>query len=316
MSSIKLQYRQYSIDPELPVFYFDMYNRPVNHAAALNDGEEIRYMHLHNCIEIACVNTDGGEFSANGEVHTLKKDDLVIVMPYCTHILRERHEGLYSEYLYFDPFMLLRRVCPEAIPICHIFESKNSPACAVLRGDKAALLTKRVREVIDELRNQRLHGEMCIKGLLLALIIEMARILGDEKPLERRVSSVTPIIPALRYINAHFSENISMEHLQEICHLSGTHFRRLFGSIMGCSPLEFIQNLRVSRACDLLLSSDLSILSISLTVGFDSVSSFNRQFAKIVGMPPSKWRKARQYSHVEYLPESLYDGRFCAKTGE
>ena len=107
-----------------------------------------------------------------------------------------------------------------------------------------------------------------------------------------------------------------MKYLQERCQVSGTHCRRLFVGIMGWSPLEFLQNLRVSRACDLMLTSDTSILSISLAVGFDSVSSFNRQFAKIVGMPPSKWRKARQHSHGEYLPESLYDGRFCAKVEE
>lgn len=315
MSSIKLQYRHFSIDPDLPVFCFNSENRPANQLFALNDGDEIRYMHLHNCIEIACVATGGGEFCLDDHVYPLEKDDMVVVMPYCTHIIREQHEGPYCDYLYFDPVTFLREFCPDALPLCEIFESKNSPACAVLRGESVAPLMRRVQEIMTELKKNEKHSRFCIKGLLLTMIVELVRLLGNEKHIERRVNSVAPIMPAIRYINEHFSEPIHIETLQDICHLSGTHFRRLFNSIMGCAPLEYIHSLRVNRACDMLLSSDASILNISLSVGFDSVSSFNRQFVKIMGVSPSVWRRERVLKRGEYLPVSAYDGHFCSEKG-
>lgn len=316
MNQIKLQYRQYSIDPDLPVFCFTSRNKPVNRAAALNDGGKIRYMHLHNCIEIACVNADGGEFCADGMVYPLQKDDLVVVMPYCAHILRENNVETESDYLDFDPTMFMRDFCPEGLPVCEIFESKNSPACAVLRGEEAGQLRRRVREILAELQGEREHSHLCIKALLLALIIELARFPGSVLPMRRRTNSAAPILPAVQYINDHFQSMICIGQLHEMCHLSGTHFRRLFGTIMGCSPLEYIHNLRISRACDMLLFSNESILNIALGVGFDSISSFNRQFRKIVGTTPSAWRKERLGDSSDYLPASTYDvqnGRFCTE---
>ena len=76
---------------------------------------------------------------------------------------------------------------------------------------------------------------------------------------------------------------------------------------MGCSPLEYIHRLRINRACDLLLSTTDSILSISLAVGFDSVSSFNRQFIQATGLPPSKWRCKHMQARSELMPTAPYD---------
>ena len=76
---------------------------------------------------------------------------------------------------------------------------------------------------------------------------------------------------------------------------------------MGCSPLEYIHRLRINRACDLLLSTNDSILDISLAVGFDSVSSFNRQFIQATGLAPSKWRKERMHARSELMPADPYD---------
>lgn len=79
MGLTKVQYRQYTVDPEFPVFSITGENRPINQIYTLNDGDEIRYMHLHNCIEIAYVTADDGELCIDEKTQTLKKDDLVAV---------------------------------------------------------------------------------------------------------------------------------------------------------------------------------------------------------------------------------------------
>ena len=86
-------------------------------------------------------------------------------------------------------------------------------------------------------------------------------------------------------------QQFPIEVLADMCHLSVTHFRRTFNTIMGISPLEFVNNTRIEHACLLLSSTDSSILEIAEQVGFHSVSSFNRAFVKLMDCSPREWRK-------------------------
>lgn len=63
---------------------------------------------------------------------------------------------------------------------------------------------------------------------------------------------------------------------------------------MHISPLDFVNHTRISNACNLLQSTEDSILDISEAVGFHSVSSFNRCFIKIMQMSPREYRKTTQ----------------------
>ena len=80
--------------------------------------------------------------------------------------------------------------------------------------------------------------------------------------------------------------------LAGLCHLSQTHFRRLFLSCMGSTPLQFVISTRIYQACVMLLSSDEPVLSIAQAVGMPSVSSFNRNFQQVMGMSPRQYRSS------------------------
>lgn len=99
------------------------------------------------------------------------------------------------------------------------------------------------------------------------------------------------IAPALKYIDENYMHQFPMEQLADMCHLSPTHFRRVFHEIMGSSPLDHLNNTRILKACSLLRSTEESILSISERVGFHSVSSFNRSFQKTMQCAPRDYRK-------------------------
>ena len=307
---LNVQYRPYTFDPCLPVFAFTDGYRPANQMYALNDDHCIQYVHLHNCIEIGLNFPAGGKLYVNNQTHTVEAGEVVVIMPYCVHIMQEfaaPGENLFSDYLYFDSSAFLRDFCPEALPAGLLFEEKNAPTCTILHGEAARQIQSRACEIIQELKEARSNRNWCIKGLLLALIIELTRALGRENPLEHRDHSMTSIMPAIQYINQHFTkEELHVDLLQNLCHLSGTHFRRIFRSVMGCSPLEYVQTMRITYACSLLISSNASILDIANKAGFDSISSFNRQFMKIMEISPSKWRRTNTQAHSNYMPPSPY----------
>jgi AraC family transcriptional activator of mtrCDE len=306
-SRVKLQFRQYRIDPDFPIFAFMKGNQPHSQIMELNAGDRIKYMHFHNCIEMAYCFSGSGKLYVEDESFEYGAGDVMLVLPYNAHITHTSDDDNYVEYLYFDPSALLRKFYPDGLPCISLFESSASNPCNVISGNAQPHIAHRMIEILDELRQKRLNYQDCVKGLVLALMMELARLISEQQPRPRHDGSISSIFPAIKFINDNYTERISAECLHEKCYLSATHFRRLFGAVMGCSPLEYIHRLRINRACDLLLSTNDSILDISLAVGFDSVSSFNRQFIQATGLPPSKWRKERMQARSELMPADPYD---------
>ena len=98
--------------------------------------------------------------------------------------------------------------------------------------------------------------------------------------------------PALDYIRNQYNQGFDQKHLADLCHLSVSHFRRLFREQMGTSPLTFLHQTRILNSCTLLRASERLISEVSSAVGYESLSSFNRHFHQIMGLTPSEWRRS------------------------
>lgn len=150
--------------------------------------------------------------------------------------------------------------------------------------------------IIKELQEEKQGYQYSAKGLMLSLYIEIYRIQSQEDgKMERggfsESASPLSIAPALDYIENNYMKQFSMEFLADLCHWSPTHFRRIFNSIMQISPLNYVNNTRIQKSCSLLCSTEDSILSISEAVGFQSVSSYNRYFYRMMQQSPREYRR-------------------------
>ncbi len=96
----------------------------------------------------------------------------------------------------------------------------------------------------------------------------------------------------LKYIDAHYTEPISLTSLSEKFYLSEFYLCRLFKEYTGRTVLGYLTSLRVNQAKRLLLFSKLSVGKIAKAVGFGSVSAFGSAFRARVGCSPREWRKA------------------------
>ena len=107
---------------------------------------------------------------------------------------------------------------------------------------------------------------------------------GSERNLQR-------VNQAVNYICEHYQENLSLEEVAAALDMQPTYFSRFFRQATGRRFVEFVNSLRINRACDRLAHSDMAITDICFEVGFTNISNFNRRFMSLKGMTPSDYRK-------------------------
>lgn len=98
---------------------------------------------------------------------------------------------------------------------------------------------------------------------------------------------------AMKYIHHHFAENINIDQLAQIEHMSCTSLRNIFKRHTGISPNEYIIAQRISAACQLLSQTDQAVSEIAANVGYNDQYYFSRIFKKKVGIPPLQYRYSK-----------------------
>ena len=95
----------------------------------------------------------------------------------------------------------------------------------------------------------------------------------------------------LKYIDAHFSENITLSDLAAIMNISSMYFSNYFKRIFNISPKQYILNKRLMESQRLLLESRMTIKEIAYAVGFENENYFSEFFTSKVGISANKFRK-------------------------
>ena len=295
-----MEYRNYYLPVDFPVLILS------GEHWTISDIPSSR-LHFHNCLEIGLCHSCSGTMKFYSEPMTFKAGDVTCIprnIPHTTYSDKGT-ESRWS-YIMFDPAELFRALLPasESGPDLSLFSYRNYRH--ILPRAEYPHIHYLTQSIIDEMENTRPNYQSCVKGLLLALSIELNRIQeqanAPESTCGRPTSSSGPdavhsipenalvISPALDYIEDHYSSQFPIEVLADLCHMSLTHFRRVFHSIMQTSPLDYLNSTRIMKACNLLRSTEESILSISEMAGFASVSNFNRHFHAVIHMTPREYR--------------------------
>ncbi|HFK1529856.1 TPA: bifunctional transcriptional activator/DNA repair enzyme AdaA [Bacillus cereus] len=111
------------------------------------------------------------------------------------------------------------------------------------------------------------------------------------KPLDLQLPSEEWIEQVVHYIDANYSEHLTLQTLAELCHGSPYHLQRTFKKITGLTPTEYIQKVRINKAIEYLTTSDMSITEIAITVGITNMSYFVTLFKQKIGHTPLGYRR-------------------------
>jgi len=109
------------------------------------------------------------------------------------------------------------------------------------------------------------------------------------------------VLRAQRHIEKHSHEEINFDALSSRLSISGRQLSRRFSRTLQCSPLQYLQTVRVNRACNLLELTQLPSTKIVYEVGYRDESSFRRLFKKQINMTMESYRKqfgSKQHSTI------------------
>lgn len=157
-----------------------------------------------------------------------------------------------------------------------------------------------VVEIMDiiyrEFCQEGLGYTLCIKGALLRLIAYLVRnytaAVLTETESDKRKKRLERLNTVIEYIGENYTEPISNGELAELIHLSEDRFNHLFKESMGMSPLQYINELRLKKAKNLLKRRQDSVAEVAAAVGFTDYNHFGRMFRRYYGCAPTDiWRR-------------------------
>ena len=149
----------------------------------------------------------------------------------------------------------------------------------------------RQMELFEEMEEKDNNFEVVCQNLLEVLIINMVRrtkanlLIAPAKKVAKECRFVE------QYINNHFREEISLELLSEKAFMNKFYLVHAFKQYKGISPINYLIQLRIKEAKELLSTTNYSISQISESSGFSSQSYFSQVFKKETGMTPNEYRK-------------------------
>lgn len=101
----------------------------------------------------------------------------------------------------------------------------------------------------------------------------------------------------IEYVFNHYPSPISLNDVAALVGMTDSYFSSFFRKSTGHRFIEFLNRVRISRACTLLSATDQQITRICFEVGFNNVANFNRRFHELKGITPSEYRALANSQH-------------------
>lgn len=256
-------------------------------------------LHWHNEFELNYIVSGRSEFICGEDKFIADAGDIIVIPPNMLHALYpyENDKQVYDTLVFREELFGIGK------------EERCGTSCIepVICGSRRIIVPiTRNHEAYEEVRECVEQIFMCVRANTpiadLKMKSELLRFLWllEEKECietvknqdERQVENIREV---LMYINQNYRENICVERLAEMAHLSKSYFMYCFKKVVGVSAMEYIIQLRIKYACDLLRNSTVPSLEVAFACGFQNLSNFNRQFKKHVGYTPKEYRVHSRY---------------------
>jgi len=252
--------------------------------------------HFHPECQLTLVLKSNGYRLVGDRITPLSPGDLVLLGPNLPHVWyqekspRPARDAVQAIVVRFLEHCLGRDFgqIPEMAPVRRLLK----------RAQRGLHITGKTRELVAV----KMHRLAAATGLeRIAILLSVLSLLAQSRELEPVASPgfvATPshagqdrVARVIDFIHANFSQPVSRAALASEAHLSISAFSRFFKLRTGKSVPQYINELRVGRACSLLANEQAKITDLALECGFQNLANFNRRFREIVRLSPREYRR-------------------------
>ena len=235
-------------------------------------------LHTHSCAELFFILDGHGRFHTPYEEFSISVQDLLIVNANVPHTeISSMKSPL--QYIVLGIEGMKAASTEEGYAMLHLHDGwteLNNCLDLMLQESSGALPGRE---------------EVC-QHLLEVVLIRLGRQEGlsasDEVPGSRSSRECALI---RRYIDNHFKENLTLDHLAQLAHLNKYYLSHSFCREYGTSPINYLIARRVEESRFLLRKTDHSLTLIAEILGFSSLSYFSQCFRRVEGISPTEYRK-------------------------
>lgn len=245
--------------------------------------------HYHDSYEIYYLVDGARKILVQDRIYEITPGDLVLVKPNVFHrsLNAGEHTRINIEFTgrfmdkYFTPLLKDRLLKCFESEFIHLESEDNAE----------------IREFFETIQKEYREG-----GLFCTTFAELLKKLyciseiNDKNLAERKnelSKSSRKLQPIVTYINANYASIANVDEIAKSCYINKSYMCRLFKREMGITIIEYLNNIKIQQACEILKNTDDILTNISLKCGFSNTSYFSYQFKKAMDCTPSQFRKAK-----------------------
>jgi len=252
--------------------------------------------HWHKEMEIIYFEKGSFQFTCNSEDYTVVGPALAFIDAEVMHGLSLR-KGQLESALVFDCRMLSYEWYDESqrVIIEPLISHKLKLPPFIYPEDEAwKEILPIYKKAFSEAQKKKATSNLKVKLYLteiLSLLYEYQLLTLTEVVEEADVYQVGNIKKAVSYIREHYNSKMKISDVADCVGMSEQYFCRYFKKMMGKTLTEYMNEIRVDKASELLSSTEEKIIDIALQCGYDNVSYFIKRFKNIKGITPQEYRR-------------------------
>ena len=246
--------------------------------------------HLHASVELAMVFEGRTRVTVDSAEYEIHGGDAFVIFPNQIHFFETLEKERYV-LLKFNPDLL-----PEFLPqLSGCLPLSNRIPDAV----SDPLLSNTILALSDVYYGEEPFREEILRGYLLVFFGRLLQRMSLHS-IQSRDYNVLGLI--MNYCLEHYQRDLSLSLLERELHLSKYYISHLMSTKLRIGFNDYVNSLRISHACKLLIQTDKTVTQIGEQVGFNSLRTLNRAFLKEKGMSPTEYRKRKRQEKSSLLP--------------
>jgi len=257
---------------------------------------ELVRWHYHEEYELHLIKESSGKVFVGDYIGNFSANSLILVGPNLPHnwisdINKGEQITLRDCVINFSQETVdnLAKVFPEAVELAPFWQRAKHGIEFDL-GDQVDTVVGLIDQISKAHGFNRLSLFLSVLSILSS--ISHYRVLSSNNyvPIkdERYLESLNKVIT---YIMDNYDEQISQEEVGQYIQMNPSYFSKFFKKATGIRFVEFVNGLRINKACELLTHTNIPITEICFSVGFNNIANFNRRFIDFKQMRPSEYRK-------------------------